>query len=123
MQTGKITKSEWLLLGITAVFLCGLLLLKPQTPQERPSGVTVETENTVSQEEFLPDLSPLNLNTATAEELTELPGIGEALAWRIVQYREEQGPFRNIGELMNVSGIGQGKFDALKEQITVEGTE
>ena len=119
MQKGKVTKSEVLLLGITAVFLCGLLLLSRQD-RTVGAGITVETEKQVSQEEILPDLSPLNLNAATAEELQKLPGIGEALAERIVRYRTEQGRFQTIEELMNVSGIGQGKFDAVKELIAVE---
>ncbi len=119
MQKGKVTKSEVLLLGITAVFLCGLLLLSRQD-RTVEAGITVETEKQVSQEEILPDLSPLNLNAATAEELQKLPGIGEALAERIVRYRTEQGRFQTIEELMNVSGIGQGKFDAVKELIAVE---
>ena len=117
MRKGKITKSEVLLLGITAVFLCGLLVL---ARYDRRNGVSVEPENPIPQEEILPDLSPLNLNTATAEELTQLPGIGEELAKRIVQYRAEQGLFQSIEDLMKVPGIGQGKFEAVKEQITVE---
>ena len=119
MHAGKITKSELILLGITAVFLCGLLVLS--RCEQRP-GVSVETVTQVSQEAFLPDLSPLNLNTATVEELTQLPGIGETLAARIVEYRTAQGPFERIEDIMLVSGIGQGKFDAMKEQITVEET-
>jgi competence protein ComEA len=67
----------------------------------------------------LPDVSPLDLNTATAEELTQFPGIGEELANRIVEYREANGPFESVEELMEVSGIGEAKFAALEEQITV----
>ena len=62
-------------------------------------------------------------NTATAEELATLPGIGPELAGRIVAYREEQGGFGSIEEIMEVSGIGEGKFAALKGRITVEDTE
>jgi len=120
MRAGKITKSEWVLLGITAVFLC-VLLLMPR--QERSAGITVETEKQASQEEAVPTPELLNLNIATAEELARLPGIDEALAQRIVQYREEHGLFRKIEDIMEVSGIGQGKFDNMKEQITVEETE
>ena len=80
MQKGKVTKSEVLLLGITAVFLCGLLLLSRHDRTAEP-GITVETEKQITQEEVQPDLSPLNLNTATAEELQELPeNVSELLA-------------------------------------------
>ena len=72
------------------------------------------------QEEILPDLSPLDLNTATAEELATLPGIGAELAGRIVACREERGGFGSVEEIMEVPGIGEGKFAALEGRITVE---
>ena len=68
----------------------------------------------------MPDLSPLDLNAATAEELAELPGIGEELARRIVEYRAEHGAFQNVEGIMEVSGIGEGKFAALEGRITVD---
>ena len=66
MGTGKITKTEGLLLGMAGLFLCVLLGL---FLQDRRAQVSVETEVQVAQEEIVPDLSPLNLNRATAEEL------------------------------------------------------
>ena len=66
-----------------------------------------------------PDFTPLDLNTATAAELTELPGIGEKLAERIVAYREANGPFTSVEEIMEVDGIGEGKFADLEGRITV----
>ena len=119
MREGKITKTEWLLLGITAIFVCVLLGL---AHYDRTAAAPIKTEIQVPQEEILPDLSPLNLNTATEEELMRLPGIGEELARRIVAYRITNGAFQSIEEIMEVSGIGQGKFEALKDRITVEGT-
>ena len=62
----------------------------------------------------------VNINTATAEELTALPGVGEALAERIIAYREEHGAFRAAEELMEVDGIGEGKFADMKEWIILE---
>ena len=62
----------------------------------------------------------VNVNTATAEELTRLPGVGEALAERIIAYRQENGPFRTAEELMNVNGIGEGKFADMKDWIILE---
>ena len=120
MEAGKITKTEWLLLGMTGLFLCVLLGL---FLHDRRADVPVETEVQVAQEEILPDLSPLDLNTATAEELAGLPGIGPELAGRIVAYREEHGGFGSIEEIMEVSGIGEGKFTALEGRITVEDAE
>ena len=107
MAAGKITKTEWLLLGLTAVFLCGLLALYACDRAALASS-SVETDVEMPQEAFMPELAPLDLNDASAEELTELPGIGRELARRIVAYREEHGPFESVEELMEVSGIGQG---------------
>jgi len=123
MRVGIVRKSEWILLGMTALFLCGLLALHfHDRAQLRTQRVVTETE--VPQEEILPDLTPLDLNRATAEELQTLPGVGAELAARIVEYREKNGPFTAVEQIMEVSGIGEGKFAALEGRITVneEGT-
>lgn len=61
----------------------------------------------------------INLNTATAEQLDALPGIGPALAQRIVAYREQHGGFRTVDELQKVPGIGPAKFEQVKDLVTV----
>ena len=61
-----------------------------------------------------------NINSATKIELMELPGIGEKMAERIIEYRNEHGGFHAIEELMNVSGIGETKFNGLKDLVTCE---
>ena len=63
--------------------------------------------------------SPVNLNTATAEQLETLPGIGAATAKRIIEHRQKTGGFKKIEELMNVKGIGEKSFLKLKPLITV----
>jgi len=63
--------------------------------------------------------SKVDLNRADAAELQSLPGIGPATAERIVQYRNENGGFGRIEEIMNVRGIGEKKFERLKDLITV----
>ncbi len=62
----------------------------------------------------------ININQAPAVELRQLKGIGPKLAERIVQYREEHGPFRLPEDIMNVKGIGPKKWEANKHRITVE---
>ena len=62
----------------------------------------------------------VNINTATRAQLEALPGVGPATAEKIVAYREENGPFERIEEIMDVSGIGEAKFEGMKELITVE---
>jgi competence protein ComEA len=61
----------------------------------------------------------VNINTATERELEALPGIGQVLAQRIVDYRIQHGPFREIRDLLKVEGIGEKKFDSLKDYVTV----
>src|SRR5262245_4935313 len=67
-----------------------------------------------------PQPQPLiNLNTANAAELEKLPGVGPAMAARILEYRQKNGSFKKIEELMNVKGIGEKTFLKLKPLITV----
>jgi competence protein ComEA len=61
----------------------------------------------------------VNVNTANATELETLPGIGAATAARIVEYRQKNGPFKKLEELMNVQGIGEKSFLKLRPQITI----
>lgn len=65
------------------------------------------------------DAAPVNLNRATADELVALPGIGASTAAKIVADREANGPFRAIEDLKRVSGIGDKKFEALRELVCV----
>ncbi len=62
---------------------------------------------------------PLNLNTATLEQLETLPGIGPALAAEILATREERGGFGSVEELGEVPGIGEGRLAAMREAVTV----
>lgn len=61
----------------------------------------------------------VNINTAKATELEALPGVGVKTAARIVEYRQKNGPFKKVEELMNVRGIGEKSFLKLKSQLTV----
>ena len=127
--------------AVTAVVLTGLYSARPlefyqvtveatpapaaassqvQPTQERRGNHPVE-EDTSSEgpQEVLVEKS-VNLNTATLEELDLLPGVGPAIAQRIIDYREQNSGFYDIEEIMEVSGIGEKTFAKLEPYITVE---
>lgn len=60
----------------------------------------------------------ININTASVEELDSLPGIGPTIAQRIIDYRDENGPFQTIEDILNVSGVGPSTFEQIKDLIT-----
>jgi competence protein ComEA len=63
--------------------------------------------------------APVNLNTATQAQLESLPGIGPKAAQRILEYRQKNGPFKKIEDLMNVKGVGEKSFLKLKPYLTL----
>ena len=66
-----------------------------------------------------PSTAPINLNTATPEQLDQLEGVGPATAQKILAYRQEHGGFRSVAELDRVPGIGPARMAALKDRVTV----
>ena len=62
----------------------------------------------------------VNINTATQEELDTLPGIGPSIASKIIDYREQNGKFNSIEEIKEVSGIGDAKYEKIKDSITIK---
>lgn len=90
-----------------------------------PSMQTVPSEPIETEpEETLPEptiVFPIDINTAGQEEFMALPGIGDVLANRILAWREEQGGFSRVEDILNVEGIGKGKFEKILDLITVGG--
>jgi competence protein ComEA len=92
--------------ALVSMVLAGAGLMA-QSSQPAPQPATTTTP------------APVNLNTATSTDLERLPGVGPALATRILEYRQKNGGFTKIEDLMNVTGIGERSFLRLKPLVTV----
>jgi competence protein ComEA len=107
---------------LTTINLAALLTDAEQivvARQGSPVGSTGTSGSTVPGASDPGSEGLVNLNTATLDQLETLPGVGEVLGQRIVDYREEHGPFRRVEDLQNVSGIGEKRFADLQSKITV----
>ena len=112
----KLTKTDVFLLGLTVLFVLAMALTWLLTPRQVRGGYDISA---VPPEEAAPALLKVNINTAGAEELDGLPGIGPVLAARIVEWRTANGNFTSVDELTEVSGIGDKLFGQLRDKVTV----
>ncbi len=119
----KISRLELLTLLLTALFAAGTLLWFFAAPPRQ--GVTVSTvrdlpaaEETEPAAPGLLDGEVMDLNTASAADLTRLPGIGQVKAEAIVAWREEHGGFSSVEELLEVKGIGEATLEGLRPYVT-----
>jgi len=95
----KITRMGWILT------LCLGLALAPALAE--------------AQKEKAPAADKINLNEATFDQLQTLPGVGPALAERILEHRHEVGKFKRIEEILNIKGMGEKKFQKIKDRLVV----
>jgi competence protein ComEA len=82
------------------------------TPMAPSAAANVSTEAADSR-------VTININTATGQELEALPGVGEVIASRIIAYREQNGPFRSVDDLINVEGISDRAIDKIRGLVTI----
>ena len=105
---------------VTLAFLAAVLYLTSGANRAGREHYTVQTERN-AEEEVAPVRVLVNINTATAEELETVTGIGPVLAQAILDYRAEHGDFQTLDELLEVRGIGSAKLDAMRDEITTGG--
>lgn len=107
-----------------SAFLCGLFLGRNLGGREIQTevlfGTPTETGSASTDTSEAPGVTgKININTADLAMLMTLEGIGQTYAQRIIDYRNEHGPFANIADITNVPGIGAKRFEAIMDQITV----
>lgn len=117
-----------LVLAAVVLLLMGVRFAIDQRPQAGPWQVEVErsdgidTSASVSHSDWPDSLledEVINLNTAAWRDLARLPGIGETRAKTIVEYRQKNGPFRCVDDLMQVKGVGTQTLEQLRSYVTV----
>ena len=99
----RLWKTLGVLVVMAAIGVTPVMAQEKPAPQEKPATAS----------------SQVNLNTASQAQLETLPGVGAATAKRIIEYRDKNGGFKKIEELMNVRGIGEKSFLKLKPLIVV----
>jgi competence protein ComEA len=103
-------------IALSILVLASLIALSPSTAAAQTKGNTKPAPRAAK---AATPAGPVNINTASVAELDALPGIGTKTAALIVEYRQKNGPFKKVEELMNVRGIGEKNFLKLKPQLTV----
>ena len=116
----KIGTERLKLLAVLLFFLVsGICYSHSFAAGELEMGTSASAEEITDKQESSAVSGRLNINTATAEELTRLSGIGEKKAAEIIAYRQKNGSFSDCTELMRVSGIGEKTFAEIQDEITV----
>lgn len=121
-------KQYWIMIGITCVFLCvilGIFIGRNFTDsykriEDFPVNPPTQTDD--KSEAITDDPVKIDLNAATLYQLQLLPGVGEAIAQRIIDYRSQNNGFQSVEELMKVDGIGEKKFAEIEPYIKIGGT-
>jgi competence protein ComEA len=105
---------RYLILSLVFMFVIGLFVSDAVSQTQKQAQ---EKQQSALKEA---KASKVNINKATKEELAKLPGIGPTIAQDIVNFRDKNGPFKTIEDLKKVKGIGEKKFEGIKDLISVE---
>lgn len=118
----------WILVLVTCIFagfilgfFAGRNLDRTPVQIQAVSAVTVQEETAEPDSTEVVEAGVIDINSATVAQLQTLPGIGEVIAQRIVDYRNANGSFRSVGELIKVKGIGEKRLEAIWDLVTAGG--
>lgn len=120
------TQKHWKLLFVLSSLFLLLLFYKEGKTSLRAdlraieAAQIAEIEKKITIERSFYQEGKLLLNDAPKEKLMELPGVGPALADRIIEYREKNGPFRDVNELLQIKGIGNKKLNGFRTQVILK---
>ncbi len=120
------SKWHWFLIGLlTGLVLSGVITILISSRVPSFSRIILPSSNSSSTESPVTGTSKtiegkININTATIEELSSLPGIGPSKAGAIIEFREKYGLFESIEDLLYVPGIGESLYSSIKEEIFLE---
>lgn len=120
---GETKNADLSQINLAYVLQDGQKIYVPNKNEKISQYITGNSGNNDTEENNTSDLSKedskVNINTANQSELDSLPGIGPSIAQKIIDYREENGNFKTIEELQNVKGIGDAKYEEIKDMVTV----
>ena len=106
--------------GLTQQALTKNINLARQLSDGEKIYIYTEGEEEIVQEANKESSGKININNATKEQLTTLPGIGNATAIKILEYIKQNGKFKNMEDIKNVGGIGESKYEAIKDYIDIK---
>lgn len=120
---GETKNADLSQINLAYVLQDGQKIYVPNKNEKISQYITGNSGNNDTEENNTSNLSKkdskVNINTANQSELDSLPGIGPSIAQKIIDYREENGNFKTIEELQNVKGIGDSKYEEIKDRVTV----